>query len=76
MKRADPRFDSAGSFLSINKFNKINNHYIDLTSDQFELYNIPLKYEPNEEVPREYCGKNADTLKRFNLMVDLLNKKH
>jgi len=57
-------------------FNKINSHYIDLTSDQFELYDIPLEYEPNEEVPREYCGKNADTLKRFNIMVELLNKKH
>ena len=65
------RVDGGGTHY----FNKINNHYIDLTSDQFELYNIPLKYEPNEEVPREYCGKNADTLKRFNLMVDLLNKK-
>ena len=56
-------------------FNKINGHYIDLTSDQFDLYDIPLEYEPNEEIPREYCGKNADTLKRFNLMVERLNKK-
>lgn len=50
-------------------FNKIENQYIDLTSDQFTLYNIPLSYEPNELVPREYCGKNADTLNRFNLLV-------
>ena len=66
------RVDGGGTHY----FNKINNHYIDLTSDQFDLYDIPIEYEPNEEVPREYCGKNADTLKRFNLMVDLLNKKH
>ena len=66
------RVDGGGTHY----FNKINNHYIDLTSDQFELYDIPIEYEPNEEVPREYCGKNSDTLKRFNLMVDLLNKKH
>ena len=41
-------------------FNKINGHYIDLTSDQFDLYDIPLEYVPNEVVPREYCGMNAD----------------
>lgn len=37
-------------------------------SDQFNLYNIPINYEPNETIDREYCGKNADTLKRFNLL--------
>lgn len=45
-------------------FNKINGHYIDLTSDQFDLYDIPLEYVPNEVVPREYCGMNADTKKK------------
>ena len=29
-------------------FNKINGHYIDLTRDQFDLYNIDIKYEPND----------------------------
>ena len=60
-------------------FNKIDGHYIDLTRDQFDLYNIHIEYEPNEEVSREYCGKNEDTLKRFNLLVQnvekLLNNK-
>ncbi len=65
------RVDGGGTHY----FNKINGHYIDLTSDQFDLYDIPLEYEPNEEIPREYCGKNADTLKRFNLMIERLNKK-
>ena len=51
-------------------FNKINNHYIDLTRDQFDLYNIPIEYEPNQEISREYCGKNADTMKRFNLLKE------
>lgn len=50
-------------------FNVIDDHYIDLTSDQFDLYEIPLSYENNEVVPREYCGKNPDTLKRYNLLV-------
>ena len=53
-------------------FNQINGHYIDLTSDQFDLYNIPLKYDINEQIPREYCGKNADTLKRYRLLVKLI----
>ena len=26
-------------------------------------------YSRNEEVPREYCGKNADTHKRYRLLV-------
>ena len=50
-------------------FNKINGHYIDLTSDQFDLYDIPLEYVPNEVVPREYCGMNADTNMRYQLLV-------
>ena len=53
-------------------FNKINGHYIDLTSDQFDLYQIPLIYDINEQIPREYCGKNADTLKRYKLLVKLI----
>ena len=56
-------------------FNKINGHYIDLTSDQFDLYNIPVQYEPNQEVPREYCGKNVDTANRYKLLIQLLNNK-
>ncbi len=50
-------------------FNKIDGHYIDLTREQFDLYNIPLEYEPNEEMDRKYCGKNADTQKRYQLLV-------
>ena len=42
---------------------------IDLTIEQFDLYNIPVSYEPNEEMDRKYCGKNADTQKRFQLLV-------
>lgn len=55
-------------------FNKINEHYIDLTRDQFDLYNIDIKYEPNETIDREYCGKNDDTLKRFNLLKNNIEK--
>ena len=50
-------------------FNKINGNYIDLTRDQFDLYNIPIKYEPNETIDREYCSKNQDTLKRYNKLI-------
>lgn len=65
------RVDGGGTHY----FNKINGHYIDLTSDQFELYNVPINYEPNEEIPREYCGKNLDTLKRYNLLLSFLDEK-
>lgn len=55
-------------------FNRINNQYIDLTRDQFDLYNIPLSYENNQIVPREYCGKNADTKNRLNLLIEIMQK--
>ena len=51
-------------------FNKIDGHYIDLTIEQFDLYNIPVNYEPNEEMDRKYCGKNADTAKRYKLLIE------
>ena len=51
-------------------FNKINGHYIDLTREQFDLYNIPVQYEPNEIMDRKFCGKNADTQKRYRLLVN------
>ena len=56
-------------------FNKINEHYIDLTSDQFDLYDIYVDYSNNELVKREYCGKNADTLKRYKLLVQAIDNK-
>lgn len=55
-------------------FNRINNHYIDLTRDQFDLYDVPVEYENNEVVPREYCGKNIDTRKRYQLLVKLISE--
>lgn len=50
-------------------FNKVDGQYIDLTIEQFDLYNIPVHYEPNEEMDRKYCGKNADTARRYNLLI-------
>lgn len=55
-------------------FNKFNGHYIDLTSDQFDLYNIPVNYENNAIVNREYCGKNPDTQKRYKLLVKRISE--
>lgn len=55
-------------------FNKIDGHYIDLTVEQFDLYNIPVSYEPNEEMPRQYCGKNADTAKRYKLLITRISE--
>lgn len=56
-------------------FNRINGNYIDLTRDQFDLYDIPVEYEPNKEISREYLNENANTLRRYNLLIELLNKK-
>ncbi len=55
-------------------FNKIDGHYIDLTVEQFDLYHIPVNYEPNEEMDRKYCGKNADTQKRYQLLVSRISE--
>jgi hypothetical protein len=54
-------------------FNKIDGYYIDLTREQFDLYNIPVEYEPNEEMDRKYCGKNADTAKRYQLLIERIS---
>ena len=49
-------------------FNKLNGKYVDLTREQFDLYDLPVAYEPNQEIPREYCGKNSNTLLRYRLL--------
>ena len=46
-------------------FNKITGQYVDLTREQFDLYNIEVAYEPNETMQREYCCKNLDTNARY-----------
>ncbi len=54
-------------------FNKIDGHYIDLTREQFDLYDIPVSYEPNEQMERKYCGKNADTAKRYQILIQRIS---
>lgn len=49
-------------------FNKINGQYVDLTREQFDLYNLPVQYEPNQEISRDYCGKNKNTYERYKLL--------
>ena len=31
-------------------------------------------YEPNEEMLRQYCGKNADTAKRYKLLISRISE--
>ncbi|MCD7755169.1 MAG: hypothetical protein LUJ09_02355 [Firmicutes bacterium] len=50
-------------------FNEIGGEYLDLTREQFDLYHIPVDYEPNEIMDRKYCGKNPDTRRRYQLLV-------
>lgn len=47
-------------------FPGIDGCYVDLTREQFDLYDIPIVYEPNEQMKREYCGKNPDTKGRYH----------
>lgn len=65
------RVDGGGTHY----FNKINGQYLDLTIEQFDLYNIPVDYEPNEEMDRKYCGKNADTKRRFKLLIKRITER-
>ena len=55
-------------------FNRIGGHYIDLTVEQFDLYHIPVRYEPNEEMNRKYCGKNPNTAARYRLLLDRISE--
>ena len=64
------RVDGGGTHY----FNKINGQYVDLTREQFDLYNIPVSYEHNEQMDRQYCGKNEDTKKRFELLIENIKK--
>lgn len=64
------RFSDGGTHY----FNRIDGRDIDLTSDQFDLYDIEVNYEKNEEMSREYCNKNPDTLKRYQLLVTRMSE--
>ena len=59
---------------STHYFNKINDTYVDLTSEQFDLYNIIIDYTQNEQIDRQYCGKNTNTNNRYNLLVANISK--
>jgi hypothetical protein len=56
-------------------FNKVDGQYIDLTSEQFDLYNMHVDYEANEEMDYRYCGKNPDTKKRYDFLVKRVAEK-
>jgi hypothetical protein len=50
-------------------FNKIGDRYIDLTAAQFLNEYLTLEFEPNETIDRKYCGRNADTKRRYDLLI-------
>jgi hypothetical protein len=64
------RVDGGGTHY----FNKIDGHYIDLTREQFDLYDIPVSYEPNDLIDRKYCGKNANTQERYKRLINNIDK--
>ena len=53
-------------------FNKINGQYVDLTREQVDLYNLSVKYEPNQEISRGYCGKNKNTYARYRQLQRII----
>ena len=55
---------------STHYFNKLNGQYVDLTSEQFELYFTNVDYEKSIPVDRSYCGKNPDTKKRYDRLIN------
>ena len=56
-------------------FNRIDGCTMDLTSDQFALYNMPVDYSSGEAVSWEHCGRNADTQARYELLARLVNQR-
>ena len=58
-------------------FNKLDGRVVDLTREQFDLYDIPLDYSDCERIPREICGRNADTKRRYEcLKAKILEELH
>ena len=55
-------------------FNVINGQVFDLTRDQFDLYNLPVDYSSSINVPIKYCGKNANTRDRYDILEKILIK--
>lgn len=55
-------------------FNVINGQIFDLTRDQFDLYDLPIDYSSSTNVPTQYCGKNANTRARYDILEKNLIK--
>lgn len=49
-------------------FNVIDGEIFDLTRDQFDLYRIPVDYTSGVNMPLQYCGKNANTKARYDIL--------
>ncbi len=50
---------------SIHYFNKINDRYVDLTREHYDLCGIPVKYEPNNRASKDYCCRKEETVERY-----------
>ena len=49
-------------------FNRLEGQYVDLTSEQIDLYDIPMRYEAGKEAPRASCGRSGHTRTRYRLL--------
>ena len=55
-------------------FNVINGQVFDLNRDQFDLYNLSVDYSSSTNAPIQYCGKNANTKDRYDILEKNLIK--
>ncbi|MGI6211530.1 MAG: YunG family protein [Anaerovoracaceae bacterium] len=53
---------------SIHYFNRLAGSVVDLTREQYDLYDMPIHYGAGREVPREACDRNPETVRRYRLL--------
>ena len=55
-------------------FNKLNNKYYDLTSDQLDIYNIKVDYKKNKVVDRNELNKVQILNDKYNILKNNILK--
>lgn len=63
-------------FNETHYFNKLNGYYYDLTSDQFDIYNILVDYKNNEEVEREELNHVQILFDKYNILKNNILKNN
>jgi hypothetical protein len=53
-------------------FNKIDGHYIDLASEQFDRDIKYIRYDPNQVIERNELNKNVELKARYKLLKEII----